>query len=303
VFTRGRRCQSYHPPSSILHSRFRSQHAFTLLELSVAIAIIGILVAIFVPYLQNVREMNNRVRCVDHLRQIQAALDQYGRANHNDYPAAREDPAKSGYVAYTGANVIADPFAPDSPVQPNDVTASLWLLVRQGLAAAHLFICPSIDRSATAAANADRRHGNFPSPAALSYSYATPFSGLPDYHLNRDRVRAEFVVMADMNPGVRGADDNVVGPAKDADLVTRSRGNSRNHKKAGQNVLFGDGHVEWATSHYCGFAEDNIYTALRATAIPPGDKPPAAEPGVLGREIGPAWHADSYLVPTRNDAP
>ena len=38
-------------------------------------------------------------------------------------------------------------------------------------------------------------------------------------------------------------------------------GNSPNHKGDGQNVLYNDCHVSFSDVPYCGFDEDNIYTA------------------------------------------
>jgi prepilin-type processing-associated H-X9-DG protein len=37
-------------------------------------------------------------------------------------------------------------------------------------------------------------------------------------------------------------------------------GNSANHEQDGQNVLYGDGHVEFQNNPFCGSQRDNIYT-------------------------------------------
>ena len=67
-----------------------------------------------------------------------------------------------------------------------------------------------------------------------------------------------------MNPG-NGNGDDITGVASTSSPLLQSRTNSRNHKKAGQNVLFGNGLVDFTTTAYCGFGFDNIYTALRST--------------------------------------
>jgi len=41
------------------------------------------------------------------------------------------------------------------------------------------------------------------------------------------------------------------------------RGNSNNHDEDGQNVLYGDGHVEWQQNPFVGPNRDNIYTAAK----------------------------------------
>ena len=42
--------------------------------------------------------------------------------------------------------------------------------------------------------------------------------------------------------------------------------NSQNHKKAGQNVLYNDGHVIWCDSPFVGIDHHNIYTRAGDTA-------------------------------------
>jgi hypothetical protein len=41
---------------------------------------------------------------------------------------------------------------------------------------------------------------------------------------------------------------------------TERWGNSTNHKRDGQNILFNDAHVSFEREPYCGFDSDNIYT-------------------------------------------
>lgn len=274
-------------------SQTRTRSAgFTLTELVAVVACLVILAAIFIPYLRHVRERNNRTRCAENLRQIQMGLTKYGEDNGKDFPRVRVRPDKpDGYVAFTGGGK-ADPFAERSAVQPNDVTASLWLLVRQDYVDPQAFICPSTD---DVAGPEDKSLGNFPSSNALSYSYATPFSSLSDYRLNSDRLRAEFVVLADRNPGAGAATKGA------SSTIEALQANSHNHAGAGQNVLYGAGNVEFHTTPYCGFGQDNIYTALAITPIPSGEKPPPDATGVVRPDVGPAWYADSYLVPTAQE--
>lgn len=308
------------PPHPLRLVPRRPRRGFTLLELAVALGIAAILLSIFIPYLLSWRESNRRVRCADHLSQLRAALWAYnetrGRisAAESWFPRVRYDAVNqpNGYTAFTGTD-DPDPFAENSTVKPNDVTASLWLLVREGIVTdTSVFVCPSSSDSRDLLVDhagrtvPARQRGNFRLPQNLSYSYANPFGSAPEYRLI-DTLPGGFAMLADKSPGTRlGAIDRI---KPTDDRLTLATGNSLNHGQAGQNVLYADGSVRWLTSPFVGLgytahqptAGDNIYTALAATPIEPGRSPPINGTGVWGREIGPAWNHDSYLVPTADD--
>lgn len=305
-----------------LLSRPRSTRprGFTLLELAVVVGLAVILLSIFVPYLQTWREASRRIRCANNLSQLRAALwaytESFGRvsAAENWFPRVRYDATNqpNGYTAFTGPD-DHDPFSEQSAVKPNDVTASLWLLVREGLVTdTSVFVCPSSSDSRDLLVDAAgrtvtaRQRGNFRLPQNLSYSYANPFGSAPDYRLI-DTLPGGFAMLADKNPGTQlGAIDRI---APEDDPRTLATGNSLNHGRAGQNVLYADGSVRWMTSPFVGIgfstarptAGDNIYTALEGQPIEPGRSPPGNGTGVWSRSIGPSWIHDSYLVPTADD--
>ena len=270
------------------------------------IGIVVILISILVPYVMKKREDDRRVRCAENLRMIMAALRTYSAGNHGDFPRVVYDPVANpnGYAAFSGA-ASADPFAHDTRVRPNDVTASLWLLVRGRMVKPAQLVCPSAsDRPDPADPSEWGRRSNFSGPGCLSYSYACPFSSAPGYKLN-DYLPADFALVADKNPGVSSNGSDVTAPAYDAPPFEIARANSNNHERAGQNVLYTDGHVSFQATPYCGVGHeglrDNIYTALSRGPLPKGQTLPVQSNGVIGRDVAPAWERDSYLVPTAQD--
>jgi type II secretory pathway pseudopilin PulG len=281
-----------------------------MVELLVLILILLLLLSIFVPFVRKTRETDHRVRCQSNLRAIGAALSKYARANAGSFPQVVHDTANNpgGYYAFTGP-YAPNPFAGDGRVSANDVTASLWLLVRGGYAPPSLFVCPSSSDFADPVTDPSGKEtpaterSNFKRARNLSYSYASPFSAAPGYKFN-EYLPSDFVLVADKNPG-KSAGSDVTGPAFNAPALELAKANSLNHQRAGQSVLYADMHVEFRQSPYCGFgyyltgsAGDNIYTVISPTPLPDQPTPDVTAKGLLGPEYGPAWKADSYLVPT-----
>ncbi len=293
--------QKIYASASLLSRRRRS--GFTFVELLVLILIILLLLSIFIPFIRKSRETDHRVRCQSNLRAIGTALTNYAKANEGNFPRVVYDAANNPntYFAYTGP-FASNPFAGDGRVSANDVTASLWLLIRGGYATPELFICPSTNdypdpmTDAHGVPTTPTNRSNFMRARNLSYSYASPFSSAPGYRSN-ENMPSDFVLVADKNPGKAGGSD-VAGPGYKAPLLELAKANSHNHQRAGEAVLYAGPYVEFVKNPYCGFWGDNIYTVLSPKVLPEQPTPDMTTRGLVGPEYGPAWKADSYLVPT-----
>jgi prepilin-type processing-associated H-X9-DG protein len=287
---------------------------FTFRDLMVGVAVAIVMAPALHGQIRKAREAGNRARCSMNLRQLGMAMRMY----ENDcraFPRTAyniDDADKptwgTPYEAdkELGAMKETEPFGKgkDRPAD-NDVTASLYLLMRTQDIVSELFACPgakNVDRwdfggGANNAMNWTNWQGNVGIARHLSYSMQNPFASkdavAAGFMWNSTRLTSEFAIASDMSPGT----PELLTITRTSNPAEMRKGNSLNHRTDGQNVLYGDGHVEWKTTPFAGVRRDNIFTAAGPEVDAEHSKR-AAEPLAIA---SPVDDTDSILLPTAKD--
>lgn len=277
----------------------RSSQGFTLVELLVVIGIIALLISILLPALNAAKERANRVKCASNLRQIGQGLLLYANDNKGMYPRVKYNMGGT-VTAFTGQPAMTaqgDPFSPQ--VQQNDVTACLFLLIRNADLNPEVFICPSSNQDKdTLGGFPTASRSNFTSNNNLSYSYAHPYPVQAavslGYKLNSSVV-ADFAIAGDRNDADLTAAASV---AENSPATEQKKINSRNHEGEGQNVLYNDGHCEWYNTAWVGANKDCIYAA--ATVQGSGTTAQQMNPARMNpSQQDPQLDLDTILLPRK----
>jgi prepilin-type processing-associated H-X9-DG protein len=297
-----------------MHTRLRS---FGWIDLSVT----GLTFALFgialMGSIMHTREVDNRVRCARNLLRIGQAMQMYATnevRNGQSFPRTKFDLDHADRVrAFTNWKQphSFDEGAPEA----NDVTAALYLLVKAQDVDPSVLVCPGSNKKqlifknspapqagqakAKPLADAPKALSNFPGMEYMSYSMQNPYpsknaigSGFK-WNVTLDH---NFALVADLNPGGKA----VFAARRDWPAKQLRDANSPNHLREGQNILYGDGHVEFQTTPFAGALRtegamtynDNIYAPL--------DADPQKQTSVMRPPVD---NADNVLLPPADYRP
>jgi prepilin-type processing-associated H-X9-DG protein len=293
--------------------RSSSSSPFRLIDLLVGMLVVLFAAAVVLSKAPAANEIKLRIQCASNLRQIGQALLLYSNENRGSFPRTIHDkkdpnPTPVWGTPYEGNRDLgpvkdADPFAKDKDAAakarplPEDVSAALFLLLRTQAITSEVFICPSTQHrkfNFGGGMNTSRNWTNWPGNlgllANLSYSVHSPYASPAAVKAGakwNNAMPADAPIAGDMNPGV----DGLLKLTLQSPADEMRKCNSINHNQDGQNVLYGDGHVEFQSQPFCGVKRDNLYT-YGATGT---DHPNTGGDGIAGSPVGPE---DAVLLPT-----
>lgn len=208
---------------------------FSLRELLAVAATVLIAISLFVPSVRQARRVAHIGQCSSNMGQIGTALLSYANSNNGRLPAA----------AGVGGHWIAG----DRRALSN--SSALYRLVEQKYVPQTVFLCPAGGRGKTFQLTSNL--SDFPSARNINYSYQHTVGprDLNYTHPDLAGVKSRMVILADSTPFFRNGQLQIE-PGQSA---------SENHNRTGQNVLFLDMHVQWASQSQAGVDGDDIFLA------------------------------------------
>jgi hypothetical protein len=150
-------------------------------------------------------------------------------------------------------------------------TRRIFILVKESYVKPAYFVCPACGYSEAIQMTSAQlsKFKDFPSRRYVTYSFQ-----INCQHTSNGKLLCRKVIMSDWNPLFEKLPDDF---SKQLNLRLNKQLlslNSNNHKRRGQNVLFGDGRVEFRKTRLIG--TDDIFT-LRDTDVYQGCEAPSCE--------------------------
>jgi prepilin-type processing-associated H-X9-DG protein len=162
----------------------------------------------------------------------------------------------------------------DQGTEDHSNTRRLYILAKNGYVEPDTFVCPSCDKSRGRPQLTEpeiQRLRDFPDRRYITFSFQISCRQSTDGELHCRKV-----LMADLSPLFEDLPNDFREPFRlrlNRRLLTV---NSINHRRKGQNILFGDGHVKFLSNRFIGVANDDVFT-LQNTDVYRGYEVPACE--------------------------
>jgi hypothetical protein len=159
----------------------------------------------------------------------------------------------------------------DQGAENHSNTRRIYLLVKEGYVKPANFVCPACEYGENLEMTPSQlnKFKDFPSRRYVTYSFQ-----INCQQTSNGKLLCRKVIMADWNPLFEELPEDF---SKQLNLRLNKKLlslNSNNHKRRGQNVLFGDGRVEYLKTRFIG--TDDIFT-LRDTDVYYGCEAPSCE--------------------------
>ncbi len=240
-----------------------------LSEMAAVAAAIILIAAVLVPTLSFARQKYAQQRCRMQLGgSIFQGLNNYISDHDGQLPAVASAAGAPWWkVGYQGS-------------ENHSNTRPLWLVVKLKYVNPEDFVCPGVPRGQTVKLSdwQIQKLCDFPGRAYVSYSFQ-----IRCQQGEGCRLLCRNVLMADRSPLFEKVPDDFSKPLSLKLVKELLTLNSINHRRRGQNVLFGDGRVEFLKTRHTGISRDDIFT-LQDTDI------------YQGCEV-PSRATDSFLAP------
>jgi hypothetical protein len=240
-------------------------------EVAVAAAVLVLFVSLLFPAFGHVRQIQWLHQCQSNLAGIYAGTASYMADHNGQLPMVATTPGSPWWkVGVQGPENYSN-------------TRRAWLLVRNGYLPPDIFICAARRQAAPAGAGTldVTSYDDFPSRSFIHFSVRIDGPQSATVNLGRSKV-----LLADLNPLAEALPENPFAPLNIELCDALLKSNIRNHNGRGQNVLLGDGSVEFTRTRHTRASDDDIYTSQAMTC---GCK-------LAGNER-PASESDNFVAP------
>ncbi len=258
----------------------KNRKGLTLVDFTVVFVVVVFVLLLAIPLLtRGHRRLPRRLVCGTNLKGLGTAMNTYAFDYDDKFPVIGGVDApwtkKLGW-RYDNAGANYYPVGEQEHVG-RTITASWYLLVREADVDPKSFICNGEGADEEMFESSENQDlvdlwdfGETPYER-VSYAMQMPFGEYPATGAST----ASMAIAGDMSPWFKDGDMVWPGTINGGpqlitvdDKTTHKLGNSVHHKGEGQNVLYGDGHVEWTKTSNAGVENDNIYTYWSATQNP-----------------------------------